>query len=420
MSCWNFSMDGIRVNIEGKVSKNCATCLGFHPAPFGKGCRYLETIPEQDEETSMAAQNGKPGPGGEVSPSPKKSPLPSRKEHLAKLIEKEETKKTLLEDKRKEMELEHQLAVLRVANKDIERDMDEASQFVYNKVRSPSRNQRYLGIDIDSVKMCLSLPEDKMKKLHEELAFFTGRRKATKRQLQRLCGILAHCAQLVRGGRTFSRRIIELLSKFSPSRRYISLTLSFQMDLDWWKVFSGTFNGQARIVDTSMWGTASIATDASGTGYGAVNEEDWLCGCWSGEIKTQDVTADHITEVQDDVIPSNINVQELYPILQSVKRWGENWRNCRVNCYTDNTQVVAAVNAGTSVNLFSLELLRQIFWECVRVNCHLVAIYLPGPSNTWPDFLSRISLSNVSVIPRHLCCRGGQLVRSIGSQSRGV
>ena len=64
MSCWNFSMDGIRVNIEGKVSKNCATCLGFHPAPFGKGCRYLETIPEQDEETSMAAQNGKPGPGG--------------------------------------------------------------------------------------------------------------------------------------------------------------------------------------------------------------------------------------------------------------------------------------------------------------------------------------------------------------------
>ena len=69
----------------------------------------------------------------------------------------------------------------------------------YKKVLSPMTTQRYLGIDIDSVAMQLRLPEDKMLRLTDELTFFDGRRKATKRQLQRLCGILAHCAQLVPG-----------------------------------------------------------------------------------------------------------------------------------------------------------------------------------------------------------------------------
>ena len=122
--------DGFRVEVEGKVSKNCASCLGYHPAPFGKGCKYLESIAESSEETTMADQGVTQATGGQgIIPSPKKSPLPSRREHLAKLLEKEEAKKAVLEVKRKEMELEHQLAALRVTNRDIERDMAEAKQF---------------------------------------------------------------------------------------------------------------------------------------------------------------------------------------------------------------------------------------------------------------------------------------------------
>ena len=78
----------------------------------------------------MADQGVTQATGGQgTMPSPQKSPLPSRREHLAKLLEKEETKKALLEVQRKEMELEHQLAALWVTNRDIERDMAEAKQF---------------------------------------------------------------------------------------------------------------------------------------------------------------------------------------------------------------------------------------------------------------------------------------------------
>ena len=68
----------------------------------------------------------------------------------------------------------------------------------------------FLGILVDSNSMTLSLPPEKVRKLHSEIDFFKGRKQASKRQLQRLCGILSHCSRVVRGARTFSSRVIEL------------------------------------------------------------------------------------------------------------------------------------------------------------------------------------------------------------------
>ena len=75
----------------------------------------------------------------------------------------------------------------------------------WKKCTPPSQNVRFLGIDFDSSEMTLSLPLDKLQKLHCELEFFTGRSRAMKRQLQKLCDIVAHCSKVVRGGRIFSR-----------------------------------------------------------------------------------------------------------------------------------------------------------------------------------------------------------------------
>ena len=74
----------------------------------------------------------------------------------------------------------------------------------WKKCATPALCVHYLGIQIDSVNMSLSLPDDKLVKLRKELEFFCGRSRATKRQIQRLCGIISHCAKVVRGGRTFS------------------------------------------------------------------------------------------------------------------------------------------------------------------------------------------------------------------------
>ena len=101
----------------------------------------------------------------------------------------------------------------------------------WKKCTSPSSFTRYLGIDFDSNAMTISLPADKMEKLHNELQFFEGRTRATKRQLQRLCGILSQCGKVVKGSRTFSRRVIDLLKNLSDGNPRVNLTPGFRNHL---------------------------------------------------------------------------------------------------------------------------------------------------------------------------------------------
>ena len=107
------------VIVEGKTSKNCATCLGYHPAPFGKSCLYQATQSEVMPEVASIMADAKD------TKEPSKSPLPGREEHLQKLIAKEEANKEKLEESRRVKQLEHQLATLRISNQDIVRDIDE-------------------------------------------------------------------------------------------------------------------------------------------------------------------------------------------------------------------------------------------------------------------------------------------------------
>lgn len=87
----------------------------------------------------------------------------------------------------------------------------------WKKCISPTRKIKYLGIVVNSENMSLTLPEEKIQKLRKELEFFREKYRATKRQLQKLCSILSHASKIVYGGRTFSRRIIDLL-KCLPDR----------------------------------------------------------------------------------------------------------------------------------------------------------------------------------------------------------
>ena len=272
----------------------------------------------------------------------------------------------------------------------------------YDKVRSPAQVQRYLGVELDSLLMSLRLPADKLEKLHAELRFFAGRRRATKRQLQHLCGVLSHCSTLVRGGRTFSHRIVNMLRAFTPKKRYVTLSESFHEDLKWWGDFAAWFNGSAKII-RSPEHTSMVYTDASGVGYGAWHGLDWLCGPWLEDFILQKDVHSHALPKPALEIPDNINVRELYPIYEALKRWGPSWRDHKVFCVTDNTQVMNAINKGRSNNQTSMCLLRKLFWLCVLFNCHLVSVFIPGKDNVLADALSRAT--NANQLPLFLCCR---------------
>lgn len=94
-------------------------------------------------------------------------------------------------------------------------------------------------------------------------------------------------------------------------------------------------------------------------------------------------------------------------VVEMIKRNSGTWRNSLVRCYTDNLQVVTAINTGRSSNAHSMGMLRDIFWDSVTKIYHLVSSHIPGIYNIGPDLLSRLPSNNSGecLTELCLCCR---------------
>ena len=132
---------------------------------------------------------------------------------------------------------------------------------------------------------------------------------------------------------------------------------------------------------------------------------DWLCAGWKCNLTMSIDRHHHCLPAPAEFVPENINIQELYPILMAIRRWGHKWRDKKVVCFSDNTHVVCALNKGKSVNSYAMDFLRQLFWLTALFNCQLVAVHIPGRENVIADALSRVLFAPHNM-PLFLCCSG--------------
>ena len=87
---------------------------------------------------------------------------------------------------------------------------------------------------------------------------------------------------MVKPGRIFLRRLIDLSTTVSQLNHHISLTSESRADIDWWNQFLPEWNGveffqQACVSSDDM----LLFTDASGTlGFGAIYGFQWFSHAW--------------------------------------------------------------------------------------------------------------------------------------------
>ena len=79
------------------------------------------------------------------------------------------------------------------------------------KIVGPLTLLTFLGVEIDTNALVLQLPEEKLTALRSLIASWKGRRWCLKSELQSLVGKLQHACKVVRPGRSFLRRVFELL-----------------------------------------------------------------------------------------------------------------------------------------------------------------------------------------------------------------
>lgn len=150
------------------------------------------------------------------------------------------------------------------------------------KVLLPSQIALFLGIIIDTLLLELCLPEGKIEKTLALLNKVNGCTSISRKNLERLTGLLGHCATVIRGGHTFCRQLYNLHEMALKNHlKVIRLSCEAREDIVRWLRFIRTFNGRST-VKKPIYGLEMIS-DSSMLGYAVYLGIDSCYGNWDGE-----------------------------------------------------------------------------------------------------------------------------------------
>jgi len=215
---------------------------------------------------------------------------------------------------------------------------------------------------------------DKVEQLLSVVGSFEGRKRAQVREILSLIGKLNAAARVVRGGRTYLRRMLDTVRGLQNSW-HVKLSIEFKQDLQWWSNFLRDWNGVEVVYTGKPLSVCSFQTDASSSwGAGAFYEGDWISQDWASTVEG---------------LPKEINELEVFPILLSVRKWSSKWRGRVILVLSDNTTTVSDINKGSSKSPCVMVWLREIVLTSATAGFELRAVHLAGVHNRLADALSR-------------------------------
>ena len=215
------------------------------------------------------------------------------------------------------------------------------------KLEGPTTTLTFLGIELDTGQMIRRLPPKKLKELKELVGEWLSKKACRISDLQSLVGKLQHASKVVRPGRTFLRRMFELLKGGARKQPWIRLNASFRLDLLWWHLYLESWNGVAMLENATMRNPdIYLYTDASGSfGCRAYWGNQWLQLQWSEGNREWSIAR-----------------KELLPIVIACMVWGQRWKQQTVRVHCDNAAVVEVIRAGYAKDPHLLQLLRCVFF----------------------------------------------------------
>ena len=256
-------------------------------------------------------------------------------------------------------------------------DLLSKAGFIINKEKSscfPSQKIKFLGFYIDSIKMCVSLPEDKIENLIEIALKLKAEKFSTIRFVSKFVGILVSSIPAVQYGALYYRYLekdkIEALKENKGNfESLMQLNCNSLLEIDWWlKNIHGSCK-PIRIPPPNL----QLTTDASSKGWGAVFQGDSTGGLWS--------------PLEAEL---HINVLELKAIYLGLCSFLDETRNQHIQVYSDNTTAVCYINNLGGVKSIKCHEISKAVWEwAITRNNYISAAHLPGSENTLADEASR-------------------------------
>ena len=267
-----------------------------------------------------------------------------------------------------------------------------------DKIEGPSTIITYLGIIINSLLMTIEIPEERYNDSLTYLHDWLQRRTCTQRQIKSLIGKLGFISKVVRPGRLFSRRLIDLSTTVKRLHHHITLNSEAKADIKWWLEFLPTWSSSSMIPPSNsiLASDMLLFSDASDIGFGAIFGNAWIQGSWpTGKSK-----------------PS-IAYRELFAITAAALTWGEHWHGKRIVFVTDNKSISQIWNTGTSPCPDIMSLIRPLYFHAAKFGYSVSFKHIFGASNPIADAISRFQDTKFRALMPNAATKATQLPTAV-------
>ena len=242
----------------------------------------------------------------------------------------------------------------------------------------PTQCLEFLGLTLDSIRMQIRIPRDKVLNIILMIKTTLLRRTIKTRLLAAIAGKLNFVCKAVPPGRPFLRRIFDAFAG-KPMEHFVTLTKELRKDLAMWKYFLTDFTGFTPIIAARR--TARLFTDASGNpdlGWGAWLDNEWCFAKWC--------------TARNFVFEPSIDFLEFFAVLVAIWVWRRKLTNTKLFLFCDNQPVVAILSSFTSHSPDIMLLLRYLVLILAHHNILVQPVYLRSATNNRADALSRLQV----------------------------
>lgn len=115
-------------------------------------------------------------------------------------------------------------------------------QLAKDKCVKPSTSAEWLGYEIDTIAMSVSIPQNKILEVIHECQLWAHKRRASKHMIQSLLGKLVHVSNCIPQARKFITRILATLRAMG-NKDWVSISQEFLKDVQWFSCYAKSSNG---------------------------------------------------------------------------------------------------------------------------------------------------------------------------------
>ena len=255
-----------------------------------------------------------------------------------------------------------------------------------DKACSPATSMVFLGVHFDSVKMTMSVPQEKLQELRSDLEIWGRKTTAVRRDLQSILGKLFWVSRVVQHSRTFMGRLLQQLRdmKDIPSHKKVPLSGESRKDLKWWSLYLRHFNGVTAIINTDDIQQSLDELMHSPFHVYAGDATLWGGGGW---YRSEYWSRQFPDFLKPSAIP--VHIKEFWVMIASSWVWGDGWTGETVYMFCDNDSVVDCIVHQKPHDPDMLSLLREFLYVVCMKKFVPIARKIDTKSNHLADHISR-------------------------------